>query len=177
MPQWGTVPDLTDKMRIALVGGTVRVWLRAGPASGRPRDPGGTSRMDEQTPAQAGGDDQHGWAPDQTDTAEQGREGVRKAFRADEEGGEPGPDPVVSDEEREGVSGTDTTAASPLGVGESIGRRGEDIKEQEGGEEGRYDTGTKGESQRPTGTSTPDDFTGVRADDDTSTQSPSGGDG
>ena len=41
------------------------------------------------------------------------------------EGGEPGPGRVVSKEEREGVPDTDTTGASPLGVGESISESGE----------------------------------------------------
>ena len=36
----------------------------------------------------------------------------------------------VSDEEREGVPATDTEASSPLGVGESINRRGEDVARQ-----------------------------------------------
>lgn len=39
-------------------------------------------------------------------------------------GGEPGPGRIVSDTERSGVPATDTTAASPLGVGESISAQG-----------------------------------------------------
>lgn len=42
------------------------------------------------------------------------------------EGGEPGPGREVSEEERKGVSDTDTTGASPLDVGESISDRGEE---------------------------------------------------
>jgi hypothetical protein len=37
----------------------------------------------------------------------------------------PGPGREVSDEEREGVPATDTEATSPLGVGESMSRRGD----------------------------------------------------
>jgi hypothetical protein len=43
---------------------------------------------------------------------------------------------VISDEEREGVGPTDTEAESPLGVGVSMTRRGEDVAKQED-EEGR----------------------------------------
>ena len=46
----------------------------------------------------------------------------------------------------------DTEAESPLGVGVSMTRRGEDVHKQED-EPGREDTGTKGSSDRPTGTS------------------------
>jgi hypothetical protein len=66
---------------------------------------------------------------------------------------EPGPGRVISDEEREGVGPTDTEAESPLGVGESINRRGEDVIKQEGHEEGRDHAGTKGPTDRPHGVS------------------------
>jgi hypothetical protein len=46
-------------------------------------------------------------------------------------------------------------------VGESTTDRGEDIAERDGKEAGRQDTGTQGESQRPTGTSTARDVTAV----------------
>ena len=65
---------------------------------------------------------------------------------------EPGPGREISDEEREGVSPTDTEAESPLGVGVSMTRRGEDVAKQED-EPGREDTGTKGPSDRPAGVS------------------------
>jgi hypothetical protein len=72
----------------------------------------------------------------------------------------PGPGREISDEEREGVSATDTEATSPLGVGESINRHAEDVARQED-EEGREDTGTKGASDRPTGVSDERDSTSV----------------
>ncbi len=65
---------------------------------------------------------------------------------------EPGPGRVISDEERDGVPPTDTEAESPLGVGVSMTRRGEDVDKQED-EPGREDTGTKGPSDRPVGVS------------------------
>ena len=58
---------------------------------------------------------------------------------------EPGPEPVVSDEERDGVSGTETNPEPALGVGESSRRRAEDLAPD------RPDTGTKG-ADRPVGT-------------------------
>ncbi|HEU4899696.1 MAG TPA: hypothetical protein VFX88_19345 [Actinomycetota bacterium] len=73
---------------------------------------------------------------------------------------EPGPGREISGEEREGVSATDTEAESPLGVGVSMTRRGEDIARQED-EEGREDTGTRGPTDRPTGVSDERAFTSV----------------
>lgn len=83
-------------------------------------------------------------------------EGARKAFHPDEADAEPaGPGPVESAEERAGVPATDTSAASPLGVGVSSGSRGEDLADDERGE------GTKGASGRPYGGSTQEESTGV----------------
>ncbi len=65
---------------------------------------------------------------------------------------EPGPGRQISEEEREGVPPTDTEAESPLGVGVSMTRRGEDVDKQED-ESGREDTGTRGPSDRPVGVS------------------------
>ncbi|MEO5940850.1 MAG: hypothetical protein ABIZ72_07675, partial [Candidatus Limnocylindrales bacterium] len=50
---------------------------------------------------------------------------------------------------------------------ESITRRGEDVDKQEQ-EAGRHDTGNQGPTDRPTGTSTARDFTGVDPQDVTS---------
>lgn len=79
------------------------------------------------------------------------RAATEKAFDAENAAPPPGPGREVSDEEREGVEGTDMTGASPLGVGESINRHGEDVVKQEGEEAGRETTGYKDE--RPVGTS------------------------
>lgn len=58
-----------------------------------------------------------------TTTAAPGKdEHMRKVMSAD--AGEPGPGREISDVERSGVPATDTTAASPLGVGESISAPG-----------------------------------------------------
>ena len=87
----------------------------------------------------------------QTEMKEGYEEHTEKVFHGADDV-EPGPGRVISDEEREGVGPTDMDATSPLGVGESINRHGEDVHKQED-EEGREDTGTKGESDRPTGVS------------------------
>lgn len=55
---------------------------------------------------------------------------------------------------------TRADAATPGGVGTSTTRRGEDVVDKDG-ENGRYRTGTQGESQRPVGKSTPQDSTGI----------------
>jgi hypothetical protein len=87
----------------------------------------------------------------QTEVKEGHEEHAEKAFHGADEV-PPGPGRVISDEEREGVSPTDTEATSPLGVGESVNRRGEDVAREEG-EEGREHVGTRGPSDRPAGVS------------------------
>jgi hypothetical protein len=83
-------------------------------------------------------------------------EGANKAFDA-ANAGPPGPGPVESAAERAGVPATDTSAASPLGVGVSTGSRGEDLAEDE------REEGTKGASGRPYGGSSQDESTSVAA--------------
>jgi len=92
----------------------------------------------------------HGEPDSDPDLDTELRAGTSKAFDASNAPA-PGPGREISDEEREGVEGTDMTAASPLGVGESISRRGEDVVKQEGEEPGRETIGYKDE--RPVGTS------------------------
>ena len=76
--------------------------------------------------------------------------------------------PVQSGEVARGAGGagsqtaTNADASTPLGVGTSTTRRGEDVVEEDG-ESGRYETGTQGESQRPVGKSTARDSTGIDA--------------
>jgi len=50
---------------------------------------------------------------------------------------------------------------APEGVGESINRRGEDVVKREGTEAGRETEGTKGQSDRPYGSSDERDKTGI----------------
>ena len=61
---------------------------------------------------------------------------------------------------------SDSPPESPHGVGESTTRRGEDIARDDGKEPGRQDAGVDDTpAQRPVGTSTPRDMTGINPDD------------
>ncbi len=60
----------------------------------------------------------------------------------------------------------------PEDVGESMTRRGEDVVKEEGKEPGRHDAGTQGKSERPVGTSTARDSTGVDPQDPIDPESP-----
>jgi hypothetical protein len=86
-------------------------------------------------------------------------DGVNKAFRAEENAPAPGERAPESKEEREGVSATDTTAATPLGVGESLTKGGEELAKGAGKEAG----GKKGPAGRPTETSPAGDASGASA--------------
>jgi hypothetical protein len=121
----------------------------------------------EQTqPSQGGEQEPQGLVPPyegrQTEASEGLDEQMDKVFDRVEEV-PPGPGREVSDEEREGVPATDTEARSPLGVGESINRRGEDVARHED-EPGREHTGTKGASDRPVGVSDERDASAVDPD-------------
>lgn len=89
-----------------------------------------------------------------------GAEADHKAFRADEYAPPPGAGREVSDEEREGVEGTDTTAASAHGVGVSSSKGGEELAADD--PEDRAETGVHGQSQRPYGSPSQTDSVGVQ---------------
>jgi hypothetical protein len=103
-------------------------------------------------------EDNHGWAPDSGPASEAVREGNRKAWEANDTQeasrghGDHTPDP-------------DDPRLPSEHAGQSTGRRGEDMIERDGKDAGRQDTGPKGKSQRPTGTSTARDVTGVNPQD------------
>ncbi len=59
------------------------------------------------------------------------------------------------------ASGGSTPAEATDAVGESTTRSGQDIKDRDGKEAGRIDTGTEGPTDRPTGESTKRDVTGI----------------
>ncbi len=81
-------------------------------------------------------------------------ESVRRAIA----GEDPPEEPVQPSGTTEGPEGE----MAPEGVGESTTRHGEDLVDAEGKEPGRQDTGTDDTpGQRPTGTSTARDATGV----------------
>ncbi|MBB3733314.1 hypothetical protein [Nonomuraea dietziae] len=115
-------------------------------------------------------EDQHGYAPDVGHGSEEAAQAGDRAFQP-EAAGSPGPGRESSEEEQAGVSSTDTEARSPQGVGQSPSRQGEEIAQEEQ-EAGRETVGVKGESQRPYGTSTPEDATGVGAQEPEDEESP-----
>jgi hypothetical protein len=123
---------------------------------------GGSSRGPDINP---GGEVEPGGAvpPYDIDASEQDKaaasDGVRKSFRAEENAPAPGEAAPESKEEREGVSATDTTAATPLGVGESQTKGGEELAKGAGKEAG----GKKGPAGRPTETSPAGDASGASA--------------
>lgn len=114
-------------------------------------------------------DSHHGWAPDVDEAGgDHGQEAEDKAAEGRETQDAPASESTQEDSD-----------APPPGVGESVGRRGEEVG---GGaqEPGRHDAGTQGESQRPVGTSTARDSSGVGgqdAEDEDSPTLPSGDQG
>jgi hypothetical protein len=105
----------------------------------------------------------HGWADDAPGTGEakeRAVEGHKKAFEGN---------PTQEESTGAARQGPDLT---PEGTGQSTTRRGEDVGTQEGKEPGRSDTGTQGESQRPVGTSTARDSTGVNPQEPIDQESP-----
>jgi hypothetical protein len=137
------------------------------PQAGQPAQQDDNPQQDNVDEQQGFGVDEHnhGWAPDHGRAGEEDREAGRKAWEAqdtqDAAHGEADSSPDPDD------------ARLPSGtVGESITDRGEDIADRDGKEAGRQDTGVQGESQRPTGTSTARDVTGVDPQEPIDPESP-----
>ena len=126
-------------------------------ARGPAADPAGSVDAREVQPSEGrtgGGDRGTGLA----------EEGAAKAFDA-ANAGPPGPGP--GGPRRSGpVPATDTSADSPLGVGVSLGRRAEDLADDDRGE------GTKGASGRPYGGSSQEEATGVAPQEPTEPDAP-----
>jgi hypothetical protein len=112
-------------------------------------------------------EDNHGWAPDVQSSRKTTGAG-HKAWEANDTqdaahgDGDSSPDP-----------GDPRLPAE--NAGQSTAARGEDIMDRDGKEAGRQDTGTQGASERPTGTSTARDVTGVNPQDPIDPESPSQG--
>ena len=96
-----------------------------------------------------------GWSPTSGEPSEAVKEGNEKAWEANET-----QDASRGSSTDPGQAGSDDSAPDD-DVGESTSRRGEDIAKKEK-EAGREDAGTKGESDRPMGTSTGRDSTSVK---------------
>ncbi|MEZ0075295.1 hypothetical protein [Planotetraspora sp. GP83] len=119
-------------------------------------------------PGRFEGEDQHGYSPDVERGSEEAAQAGDRAF-SPEAAGAPGPGREESEEERSGVSATDTEARSPQDVGTSASRQGEEIADQEQ-EPGREPAGATGKARRPTGTT--DDSTGVGKQEPIDEESP-----
>jgi hypothetical protein len=100
---------------------------------------GGSSRGPE---FGTGGEPQGLVPPYDEERGEPGQNTAPKAFDASNAPAR-GPEPAVSDEEREGMAATDTEPEPPLGVGQSRGGRAEDLAPH------RDDVDTKGPAARP----------------------------
>jgi hypothetical protein len=84
-----------------------------------------------------------------------------------------GSEPPAKEPEQPGQEETPADAEmAPEGVGASMTRGGEEVVREDGKEPGREDTGTKGPSGRPTGTSTARDSTGVDTDEESGEAAP-----
>jgi hypothetical protein len=116
-----------------------------------------------------GEEEHHGYSPDVGRASEEVVQSGNRAFPPPPE--KKGPGRVVSEEEREGVSSTDTEAASPLDVGTSTSRRAEEIGAAER-EEGRERRGVDEKTGRPYGVSTSEDSTGVKPQEPVDEESP-----
>ncbi|GAA2900262.1 hypothetical protein GCM10010517_65890 [Streptosporangium fragile] len=125
------------------------------------REPESPSRFGEE-------EAEHGYSPDVGRSSEEVAQAGDRAFRPPPEAGGPGRE--VSEEEREGVSSTDTEPESVRGVGPSESRSGERIAVTEG-EEGRETVGAEG-AGRPYGTSRLEDSTGVGSPETVDEESP-----
>ncbi|MCT9932223.1 hypothetical protein N5079_18640 [Planotetraspora sp. A-T 1434] len=121
-------------------------------------------------PGRFEGEDQHGYSPDVERGSEEAVQAGDRAF-SPEAAGAPDRGREESEEERSGVSATDTEARSPQDVGKSASRQGEEIAGQEQ-EPGREPAGATGKARRPTGTSTTEDSTGVGKQEPIDEESP-----
>jgi hypothetical protein len=131
------------------------------PPGGRSsRGPETSTRGERDLPEAGPGTGAHGWAPDAPGEGEAKEQAIKGHQKAQ--------DPAGTQDASRGAGGYGADPdAPPPGVGESTTRRGEDIEEQEGKDAGRYDTGTKGPAERPTGKSTPRDSTSIDVPEDT----------
>ncbi len=108
-----------------------------------------TSRTQQGSNGEAGGEPQVPVPPYDELRGEPGKNTAGRAYDASN-APEPGPSPVVSDEERTGVTGTELDPEPALGVGTSSGGRAEELAPD------RPDTDTKG-AGRPVGTADGED--------------------
>ncbi|WP_042374218.1 hypothetical protein [Streptacidiphilus neutrinimicus] len=95
----------------------------------------------------------HGWSPDIDEEHQEPNPSAERSFDPDRYAPEPGPEPPTAAEEHTGTGSK---------VGESVGRRGEDIADQD--QPGHHDEGPRGTSQRPSGSKDARAYTGIDPD-------------
>jgi hypothetical protein len=142
--------------------GSFREAQGGGSASHGPNpDPGGKNEPGGLVPPYEG----RTQGPGESESAAAGATSVESQM-AETDSGQPGAtaSPAV-ESPVEPHEVTDEVPDSPLGVGESTNRRGEDVIKQDGKEPGRDHSGTEGEAERPAGTSDARDVTGVNPQD------------
>jgi hypothetical protein len=98
---------------------------------------------------------ERGWGPSVDSTRTQDNPSSHRSFHPETYAPKPGPGRTVSEEE-----GTEVTGST---VG-SDGRRGED-QAKKGDQQGHHDTGPRGKSQRPSGTTDASAVTGINPQD------------
>ncbi len=144
-----------------------------------------TERRDEYTGKQGdatrhGGDDEHGWAPDEKGTGATGSDQMAQQAGDRAFDGIDTQQSSKSTNPNAGEPGTAAEGQAPEGVGESISRRGEDVSKQQGEE--REPEGTKtpegdsgaahGAAKRPVGSSDADESTGMDPQEPIDDESP-----
>ncbi len=82
-------------------------------------------------------------------------EGVNRMLNGDDASEDTNPESLT------GPTGGGSGEMAPAGVDESVAHHGENMIAEEGKEPGRVDAGTQGPTNRPVGTSTARDATGV----------------
>ena len=153
-------------------GGSRSAQPGGSPSRGPNPDPGGENDLGDEVPPYDG----------RTGTGSPSNEELAASVErqlAETKTSEPGQTASPADEQPVSEDQvTDEEPETPLGVGESINRRGEDVADAED-EEGREETGTKGESQRPVGKSDERDASSVNPQDsgEDSPTTPSGDQG
>lgn len=105
-------------------------------------------------PSRHEGAGQHGWSPDVDETRQQDNPSAERSFHTAEHAGEKGPGRTRSSQESKSV---------PSDTVKSHNTRGEQYGDAD--EKGRRDTGSKGRTQRPSGTKDAAAETGVDPQD------------
>ncbi len=113
--------------------------------------------------------EEHGYSPDVGRASEEVAESGDRAFGSPPD--DRGPGREISEEERQGISSTETEPEGPLGVGVSSARSAEEIADRES-EEGRETVGVDEKTGRPYGTSGPESASGVGAQGTVDEESP-----